>query len=104
MKLAVSAVVSVALLSFIITACSKNNLQRATSTRLAMGTTVTVIFLYGSGIDNEKVMNGAFNEIDRLSGIMSHYDENSQLSRLNREGVLARYLRITFWSDGWPNL
>ena len=88
MKLAVSAVVSVALLSFIITACSKNNLQRATSTRLAMGTTVTVIFLYGSGIDNEKVMNEAFNEIDRLSGIMSHYDENSQLSRLNREGVL----------------
>lgn len=88
MKLAVSAVVSVAVLSFISTACSNNSLKRATSTRLAMGTTVTVIYLHGPGIDTEKVTNGVFDEINRLSGIMSHYDENSQLSRLNREGVL----------------
>ena len=88
MKLAVSALVSIAVLSFITTACSKNNLKRATGTRLAMGTTVTIIFLYEPPIDNEKVMNGTFNEIIRLSGIMTHYDENSQISRLNREGVL----------------
>lgn len=70
------------------TGCSKKILKRATSTRLAMGTTVTLLFLYDSGTDKEKIMNEAFDEIKRLSGIMSHYDENSELSRLNREGIL----------------
>ncbi len=53
-----------------------------------MGTTVTVIFLYEPGTDNKKIMNDVFEEIKRLSGIMSHYDENSEVSRLNRDGFL----------------
>ena len=53
-----------------------------------MGTIVTVIFLNEPGLDNEKVMNDTFDEIKRLSGIMNHYDKNSEVSRLNSEGVL----------------
>ncbi len=88
MKLAGCAAVSVALPSFFTASCSKNSLKRATNTRLAMGTTVTVILLHGDDIDSEKVMNDAFDEIKRLSGVMSHYDDNSEVSRLNREGIL----------------
>ena len=88
LKLAAYAAVSVAILCLGITSCSKKNLTRATSTRLAMGTTVTIIFLYSPGVDSEKAMNDAFDEIKRLSGIMSHYSEDSEVSRLNREGIL----------------
>lgn len=70
------------------TACGENRLQRATSTRLAMGTTVTIIVIHETNQDYKKAMESAFTEIKRLSGIMNHYDVNSQLSLLNRQGYL----------------
>ena len=88
LKLAVLAFGTLTLLAFAAAACSKNSLDRASSTRLAMGTTVTVIFLYEHGADHEKIMDEAFSEIKRLEDIMNHYDEKSEISRLNREGVL----------------
>ncbi|MBN2419343.1 MAG: FAD:protein FMN transferase, partial [Deltaproteobacteria bacterium] len=87
-KLALYAAVYMSILCLAANACSDNSPKRATSTRLAMGTTVTIMFLYDSGMDSEKAMNDAFDEIKRLSGIMNHYAENSEVSRLNREGVL----------------
>ena len=88
MRLAAYAAVFIIILSLGVSACSKNSPERATNTRLAMGTTVTIIFLHEPGADCENIMDEAFDEIKRLSGIMSHYDKNSQLSRLNREGIL----------------
>lgn len=83
-------IIALLLLSFATAACSKSSLKRATSTRLAIGNavTVTIIFLYEQGVDHEKIMDEAFDEIKRLSDIMNHYDEKSEISRLNREGVL----------------
>ena len=86
-KFASCVAVTVAILFFINTACG-NSLERATSTRLAMGTTVAIIILHEPDIDDEKIMNDAFDEIKRLSNIMSHYREDSEVSRLNREGIL----------------
>lgn len=90
MKPAAYLTVFIVILSLVTSACSKSSLEKATSTRLAMGTTVTIIFLHESGSDYEKIMNEAFDEIKRLSGIMGHYDRNSQVSRLNREGILEK--------------
>ena len=67
----------------------KNDLQRVSSTRLAMGTTVTIILVYEEGLDYKKAMDSAFDEINRLSNMMNHYKDDSLLSRLNREGSLS---------------
>ena len=61
-------------------------LQRVSSTRLAMGTTVTLILLCGKDFDHEKVMDAVFNRIKELSDKLSHYEDDSQLSMLNRDG------------------
>jgi len=88
MKLAACVGGTLVLLPFANTACSEKGLIRVTDTRPFMNTTVTIMFLYESGVDYEKIMDEAFDEIKRLSDIMSHYDKNSEVSRLNREGVL----------------
>ncbi len=67
-------------------ACSKPGFEKATNTRIAMGTIVNITFLYEPGCDHEKIMDEAFNEITRLSALMNHYDKNSEISRLNRYG------------------
>lgn len=66
----------------------KNNLQRVTTSRVAMNTTVTIILVYEKGFDFKPALESAFSEIDRLSGMMSHYDDDSLLSELCREGNL----------------
>ncbi len=66
LKLAVLAVCALTLLAFAAAACSENSLERASSTRLAMGTTVTIIFLYEQGVDHEKIMDEAFSALDPL--------------------------------------
>jgi len=66
----------------------EKNLQRVSSTRLAMGTTVTVILLYEKGSDFKNAMESVFEEIKKLSNIMNHYKSDSQISILNRKGHL----------------
>lgn len=67
----------------------KNDLQRSSSTRLAMGTTVTIILIYEKGFDYKKAMDSAFDEINRLSNMMNHYKSDSMLSMLNRNGNIS---------------
>ncbi|MFC1838677.1 FAD:protein FMN transferase [Thermodesulfobacteriota bacterium] len=67
----------------------KNDPQRVSSTRLAMGTTVTVILIYEKGFNYKKAMDSAFDEINRLSNMMNHYKDDSLLSILNRNGSLS---------------
>lgn len=88
MKLAAGAGAAFVIPAFATTACSKGGLERVTNTRFAMGTIVTFILLYEPGMDTDTAINTAFDEIKRLSGIMSHFDKNSEVSVLNRDGVL----------------
>jgi thiamine biosynthesis lipoprotein len=67
----------------------KNDLQRVSSTQLAMGTTVTIILIYEKSLDYKKAMESAFFEIHRLSNMMNHYKNDSMLSMLNRDGSLS---------------
>lgn len=55
-------------------------------TRLAMGTFVSMTLLHPSKDQAEQAMERAFEEIDRLSGLMSRYDQASAVTFVNKEG------------------
>lgn len=65
--------------------CSKRaGAEKYEDTRLKMGTFVTVT-LYGEDRERLKeVGNAVFEEIDRVSAVFNVYDEESEVSRLNR--------------------
>ncbi|MDZ7697803.1 MAG: FAD:protein FMN transferase [Deltaproteobacteria bacterium] len=63
-------------------------LYKVSQTRLAMGTFVSITILHPSRDQAEAAMGEAFEEIDRLTGIMSRFDSRTALAQLNTEGVL----------------
>jgi len=69
-------------------------LARETSTRLfsrtswALGADVTLTVLHDDRRTAERAMDDAFGELERIEEAMSLYRPHSQLSRLNRDGVL----------------
>lgn len=58
------------------------------STR-ALGTSVTLTLYHHDQTEAEAAIAAAFLEIDRVEGLMSLYRPDSQICRLNRDGVLA---------------
>jgi thiamine biosynthesis lipoprotein len=50
----------------------------------AMHTEFEVFIQYGDGIYAGRAVRAAFNEVDRLEGLLSRYIENSDVSRINR--------------------
>jgi thiamine biosynthesis lipoprotein len=72
-----------------VTGSHKESLTTYTSTRSIMDTTVTVTVL-GS---NETLAHGsidkAFERIEYVDGLMSNYDNNTELSLLNRQGYIT---------------
>lgn len=69
------------------TACRAEIVQRFEDQREKMGTSVSII-LYAGEDEGDLLIDEAFDHMDELIGIFSNYDENSQISRLNREGSL----------------
>ena len=61
---------------------------KVSGTGLAMGTTVSMTLISASMEKAEEAMGLAYEEIDRLSGLMNRFDDGSPISRLNREGIL----------------
>lgn len=61
---------------------------KITRTRLAMGTFVAMTAIHYSKDEAEHVIGLAFEEIERLSGLLSRYDEGSAVSELNVNAVL----------------
>jgi len=80
----------VATASFVPTAAEavrfSKKMTKVSQTRLAMGTFVSMTLLHPSRDQAEETMNLAFQEIDRLSGLISRYDPASAVSFLNQEG------------------
>ncbi len=64
------------------------DLKRASVTRLAMGTTVTMILIHLPDQKVHEAIEGAFVEIERLSDLMNHYKTGTEVSMLNRNGIL----------------
>ena len=62
--------------------------ERFTDTRLAMGTYVSIILIHPLEKNAKEAVDAAFEEIDRLSRLMTRFDDESPIGRLNREGRL----------------
>jgi thiamine biosynthesis lipoprotein len=64
-------------------------MMRVTVTRPAMGTMARATVVTASRDRAEEAIGRAFEEMDRLIGVFSHYDNTSAASRLNDLGRLA---------------
>jgi thiamine biosynthesis lipoprotein len=64
--------------------------HRVVHSRPAMGTLASVSVLSGSAERADEAIGRAFDEMDRLVGIFSHYDGSSAASLLNTEGRIER--------------
>jgi thiamine biosynthesis lipoprotein len=62
------------------------NMMKVSKTRLAMGSFVSITLLHPSKDQAEEAMDAAFDEIDRLSGLLSRYDHASAVYDLNTHG------------------
>ena len=63
-------------------------MYKVSKTRLAMGTLVSLTLLHPSRDQAEEAMGRAFDEIDRLTGLMSRFDNKTAVAQLNKEGFL----------------
>ncbi|UCG86763.1 MAG: FAD:protein FMN transferase [Gemmatimonadota bacterium] len=64
--------------------------SKAIATRPAMGTLVSLTLLTSARARAEEAIGRAFEEMDRLIAIFSHYDPASAVSQLNSAGTLDR--------------
>ncbi|MGD2125719.1 MAG: FAD:protein FMN transferase [Desulfobacteraceae bacterium] len=63
-------------------------MMKVSRTRLAMGTFVSMTLIHPSREQAEEAMGLALNEIDRLSGLLSRFDDATAVAQLNKEGYL----------------
>ena len=64
------------------------NTYKVSKTRLAMGTYVSMTLIHPSRDKAERAIGLAFEEIDRLTGLMNRFDDSTAVARLNRSGFL----------------
>lgn len=65
-----------------------HRLYKVSKTRLAMGTFVSMTLVHSSKDEAQEAMGRAFEEIDRLTALMSRFDDSTAVAQLNREGYL----------------
>ena len=70
-----------------ISSCSFRTLERFEETREMMGTYVTII-IYSDRERSGEILEAGFSRIQEISDIASIYDPESQMSRLNQEGII----------------
>jgi FAD:protein FMN transferase len=80
-------IIAVSLLVSGLCSCGFKTLERFEETREMMGTYVTII-IYADEDDYAEVMDAAYNRIQQVVDVASVYDENSEISVLNREGYI----------------
>jgi len=90
-----------------------SQLQHYEGLRMSMACAYAIEAYAGPGVDLRVVVEEAFDEVDRIDRLMSHYKTDSPLSRLNRDGAqhavavdkelfdfIERALRYSDESDG----
>lgn len=63
---------------------------KVTKTRLAMGTFVAMTAIHSSRDEAEQAIGLAFEEIDRLNGMLTHYEKQSAIGSFNAAGKLEQ--------------
>lgn len=61
---------------------------KVTKTRLVMGTFVAMTAIHSSRDEAEQAIGLAFEEIDRLNGMLTHYENSSSIGQFNGKGKL----------------
>jgi len=64
------------------------NMYKVSKTNLKMGTFVSMTLIDPSKNKAQEAMGLAFEEIDRLTGLMNRFDNRTAVAQLNREGLL----------------
>lgn len=67
---------------------ASSDLQRVGRTSWALGSNVSITVLHRDWAAGEAAIDAAFHELELIEDVMSIYRLESQLSRLNRDGVL----------------
>lgn len=62
--------------------------HKVSSTRLAMGTVVSLTLIHESRDEAQDALGRAFEEMNRLSGLLNRYDGSTAVGCLNQEGRL----------------
>ncbi len=70
-----------------LSSCGFRTLERFEETREMMGTYVTII-IYADQEDSREIMEAGFDRIQEVIDIASIYDEDSEISVLNKEGFI----------------
>jgi thiamine biosynthesis lipoprotein len=65
----------------------REELARYENTRISMGCAYTIIVFGHDARALPQIANEAFDEVDRIDRLMSHYKQESPLSRINREAA-----------------
>lgn len=68
----------------------KSALRKFQRTSAALGTKVSITVLHRSDVVSRAALDAAFAEIEMVEAVMSIYRQTSELSQLNRDGVLDR--------------
>lgn len=63
---------------------------KVTKTRLAMGTFVAMTAIHPSKDEAERAIGLAFEEIDRLNNMLTHYEKTSTIGNFNSKGKLEQ--------------
>ena len=63
---------------------------KVTKTRLAMGTFVAMTAIHNSRDEAEQAIGLAFEEIERLNGMLTHFEKNSPIGSFNATGKLEQ--------------
>ncbi|MBN1840963.1 MAG: FAD:protein FMN transferase [Deltaproteobacteria bacterium] len=64
-------------------------LFKVTETKLNMGTFVSITVMHPSRVQGEEVIGKAFEEMDRLTGLLDRYRTDTPIGALNKEGQLG---------------
>lgn len=63
--------------------------HKVSSTRLAMGTIVSMTLIHESKDRAQEAMGRAFDELERISGLLNRYERSTAVGCLNQEGRLS---------------
>lgn len=67
----------------------RGGLHRVSDTRTQMGTLVNVTVVHPEAGEGRRMVDAAFEEMERLEAILSRHRPNTPVARLNRDGVVA---------------
>jgi len=84
------------ILAILLLSCGPNPRQELTETHKLLGTAVTITVNHDDPAAAQRAAAAAFAEIERIERLFSTHDEESEISRLNRDGAVRASAETLF--------